>query len=173
MTAAQEKLINDNYALAPYCVKKYAPLFPTIERDDLLSLAHIGLTDAARTYKPEKGTFANYAVCTIHNRYCTEKTSLACKKRKATIVEMNDRIAVNDGQDIELSIEVRNALKSAMCSADKREGQCFVLYYIHGYSQREIGKMFEISHEQARQLIKRVANRFRMIYELSHSGEAV
>jgi RNA polymerase sigma factor (sigma-70 family) len=173
MTSAQEQLITDNYALAPYCAKRFAPLYPMIEHEDLLSLAHIGMVEAAKMYDPEKGKFANFAIITIKLRYRSEMTIRKSKKRTANLVDLDERIKASDIHDLDLSIDVRNTLDEAMRGMGKRECQFFVLHYIYEYSLREIGRMYGLSYERVRQLTERVTQRFRMFWELDHRGEAV
>jgi RNA polymerase sigma factor (sigma-70 family) len=170
MTAAQEQLITDNYALAPYCARKYARKFPMIEYEDMLSLAHIGMVEAAMLYEPDKGTFANFAIIRIALKYRTERTIRTCQKRTARLVELKDFMAA-PLDDIEFSMDMRNTLDESRLGTTEREQQCFILYYIHGYTLREIGSMYGITHQRAQQLAERVAKRFRMFWELDHRKE--
>lgn len=171
MNAAQEQLITDNYRLAPYCVNRYAPQFPMIEREDLFSLAHIGLCDAARDYDAEKGTFANFAINTIIFRYKTERTLRSCQKRKGNPVELKSWMKAADLSDIDFSIDVRTALQNATRGMNERDCRFFYLYYIYGYTLREIGRAEGLSYERVRQVVERIAARFRMFWELAHRKE--
>lgn len=167
MTAAQERLITDNYALAPYCARKYAASFPKIEADDMLSIAHLGLVEAARHYDPTQCSFANYAINAIYKTYQKEMNYRACKKRTALVVELTDFMA-EPSSDVEFSIDFRDTLDAAMRETGKREKEGFVLHYIQGYTQREIGDMYGLSHERVRQLAELVCKRFRVLWERAH-----
>jgi RNA polymerase sigma factor (sigma-70 family) len=172
MTAAQEQLITENYALAPFCARKYAPLFPWLGHDDLLSIAQLGLVYAAKNYNAEHGSFSTYAVFAIRREYMKETNARNRKKRKTTLVELSERMATPQA-DMEFSMDVKNTLKDATRGVTEREQQCFMLHYVHGYSFREIGQAYGITYQRAQLLTERVAKRFRMFWELDHRGEAV
>lgn len=173
MTAAQEKLINDNYALAPYCVKKFSRKFYSIDHEDMLSLAHLGLVDAARTFDPSKGAFSTYVISTIRLRLISEMTTQSYAKRTGINVSLDEWKDFGSATDTETAIDVRKTLERAMMGAHKQARECFVLRYIHGYKYDEIGEMFGFSGQNARIRAEQVAKRFRMFWELSHRGEAV
>lgn len=173
MTAAQEKLINDNYRLVPYCVKKFSNTYHSIDHDDMMSLAHIGLIRAAKTYDVSKGTFSTYVVNTVRLCLISELTRQTYAKRTAEVVPLNEFRDSYKDPESETAMDVRNTLERAMRGMDKQACECFQLRFVDGLLLREIGAIYGFSGERARQLSDMVAKRFKMFWQLSHRGEAV
>lgn len=68
LTIEQQQLAEDNVKLAYFFANKWYKKLPKMDIDELKSLALLGLTQAARSFNPEKGyTFATFADRCIGN----------------------------------------------------------------------------------------------------------
>jgi RNA polymerase sigma factor (sigma-70 family) len=172
MTAAQEQLINDNYALAPYCARRYASLFRMFDTDELLSVAHTGLMAAASTYNPSKGKFTTYAFKAIFSRFLQAQNEYFRLKRHGVVVPLDDALEHSVTPDIDLAIDVNRTLKDAMLGTTENDKICFTMHYIEGRGYIEIGKVCGFSDRRAQQCALNVVRRFRMFWELDHRRES-
>ena len=77
----RNKLVEDNIALAKYCAVRFRGIVPFTEMDDVISLAYIGLVNAADRYDPKQGKFSSFAYVCIRQAFGTERVYRDRKRR--------------------------------------------------------------------------------------------
>ncbi len=169
---ARNKLIEHNLRLVAHIAKKYDNCNEDFE--DLISIGTIGLIKAVDTYKNDNGNkLATYAAKCIENEILMHLRSL---KKSSNDLYLNDSIGEDsDGSDITLMdiipIENENIgenidknnnlkyLKSFLSVLNDTELKIINLRYglnnCEEKTQKEIGKMFNISRSYVSRIEKR------------------
>lgn len=86
LSKEQQNLVEDNILLAYSFVSKYGYKFHSIEYDDKLCLAFLGLVKAALNYDASKGKFSNYAYLAMGNELKMEIRRQTKSKQNRTVV---------------------------------------------------------------------------------------
>ena len=184
---ARNKLIEHNLRLVAHIAKKYDNCNEDFE--DLISIGTIGLIKAVDTYKNDNGNkLATYAAKCIENEILMHLRSL---KKSSNDLYLNDSIGEDsDGSDITLMdiipIENENIgenidknnnlkyLKSFLNVLNDTELKIINLRYglnnCEEKTQKEIGKMFNISRSYVSRIEKRVLTK--LLFEFRKNGLA-
>lgn len=91
----QQNLVEDNILLAYSFISKYGYKFYSIEYDDKLCLAFLGLVKAALYYDASKGAFSSYAYLIMENEFKMEIRRQIKNNKNGTVV-LSIQDALND-----------------------------------------------------------------------------
>lgn len=128
--------------------------FPKLAQDeDIVQIATIGLWNACRTFRPERGTFSTYAVSCCRHEVCKE---LRDHKRRLQLISLDDETKegltvgglISDPVDRFGSVDFKNAWDRLPDREKKILGMRAV-----GYSQQEIGEALGISQSLISRII--------------------
>ena len=142
------------------------------DREDLLSLAHLALTNAARHFDPNRGfKFSTYAINAIKHAMHSEFARRTRKSRTGTRVSMShlpqdtlpclmrpdDPLGVDARDEIEVKLQkVREAIRNL----PERDLE-IVRLKMSGATLKDIGEQFGVSKERVRQVILQCVDRIR------------
>lgn len=175
---ARNALIEHNLRLVAHIVKKYQN--SDEEMEDLLSIGTIGLMKAITTFDAQKGRLATYAARCIENELLMVFRSHKKLSREVSLYEPigkdkegNDveLIDVMEGTDDNVSEIVERKqyyselIKNINEVLNPREREILVMRYgLNGndeLTQREIGKMLNISRSYVSRIEKRALSKLR------------
>lgn len=80
LNAQQSALVESNFKIVPYTIKKYLYSLP-FDYDDMVSIGNIALCKAAANYKPSNGKFTTFASTCIVRAIKREAKANYTKKR--------------------------------------------------------------------------------------------
>lgn len=198
LTEEEQKLVADNHNLIYgfLSMKKYDLDYELW--DDLYTECAFGLMQAARTYREDRGTFANFAYSVMRN-YCSNYFSK--KKRdgneqktdaildaefgkgsnndESSGLTLKDIIGVYDNTFMRMDVRdtwhraLESFLTDKSTTCKKRNQEIVILFYIDGYSPIEISKKFGISNRRICSILKKFNERFQMLYQEGSAPEEV
>lgn len=188
MTEEQCKLVEDNYALTYYMLKRLglskSPMF-----DDYQGAAALGLCKAAKTYDPSAGVkFATYATTCIANECLMLKRQLYKANIKgftvtsldATVNGEDDDVCfvdlIDSGVDIEHDYEVSDLVRTAMrkledkYAYEHRPGSCdkleiFKEVCLRSKSQNDVAAQYGITQSYVSRIVSSVKKNLARILE--------
>lgn len=182
---ARTKLIEHNLRLVAHISKKYENCNEQL--DDLISIGTIGLIKAIDSYSEEKGNkLATYAARCIENEILMHLRSI---KKTNNDVYLFDSIGEDsDGSDISLIDIIPAPIEDLSDKLDKEnkikllnqflmildEDELKIISYRYGLNgkkemtQKEIGKMFNISRSYVSRIEKRVLTK--LLFEFRKNG---
>lgn len=176
MTLEQQALYLDNEKMIPYCANRFKR--SGIEWDDLITIARIGLIQAAKTYSPEKGQkFSSYAApCMING---LRQAIAAARSEKRTLfktvsidetlhngglifegISPHDVIPCED-ESIENIAERRWQTDELLRVLSDREREIVSAYYKAGLTQKEIATETGISRQRVHAILERALTKMR------------
>ncbi len=177
--SARTTLIEHNLRLVNHIAKKYYS--SSTPRDDLASLATIGLIKSVDTFNPDKGIkFATYAAKCMHNEilmYFRAQKKLAFEVPLSEQIDTDgdggeitfaDVIRVEDtiAEDVDLKIKSEKMRLLIRTVLDARERKILILRYgLHGESpltQRQIAEKFGISRSYVSRIEKAAMEKIRL-----------
>lgn len=174
LTTEQHRLVDEYLTFARGIARKMqANLRSLIEEDDAVSVAYVGLVEAARRFDPSKhdpskGTieqhFKNYAYLRIHGAVIDEvrRLSLLCRAdlkagmlaRVRSLDEMQDEFSDIPAialADLDATPELGVDLQRAMAKLNQRE-QAIMWAFAHGTTGKEIGEQLGITESRVSQI---------------------
>lgn len=172
LSELQEKMLEDNYRLVPFCVRKYfSPSYDDF--DDYVQIGSIGLFKAVRTYRPEVGMFSTYAAKCIRNELLHFIRIQGAKRRTPDQPNISMEAKVSERTDLRLFevIPDKNdpigaavtsmSLSVAFEKLTPKEKEVFTLYF-NGNSERVISIIFHTSQAAISRVLKRARNKLQM-----------
>lgn len=179
MTEEQCKLVEDNYALTYYMLKRLglskSPMF-----DDYQGAAALGLCKAVKTYDPSAGVkFGTYATTCIANECLMLKRQLYKANIKGfTVMSLDVPVSddgdskcyadlIDSGIDIERDFEMSDLVRTAMWKLEDkyaqshRPGSCdklevFRQACIRRISQKDVAECFGITQSYVSRIVAAV-----------------
>ena len=135
-------IFEDNLNLAYYLANKHCG---SIDLDDAIQAALLGLWKATRSYDESKGfKFCTFATACIYNEIKMEvRRQLAQRKlEKCSLDEINYIVAVSDDVALDKVLE-----EEALKYLKERDFTAYIitLYYRENYSQQQICKILQLS----------------------------
>ncbi len=164
--AVRDALVEENIGLVHKWARRYyryAQGIPTISYEDIFLEGIYGLIKAIDKYKPQKGSFSTYATIWIKQsiRRFLQKERAQLKGRGYLPVqeEEDEQMTLEDmpaEEEEELISSDTESLRKKIEYAPipERSKEILKLYFLEGYSLREIGERIGLSKERVRQLIK-------------------
>lgn len=149
MNEQQEKLIKDNISFARWLAHRWDKTQSLLDYDELESMAFFGLTKAAQSYNPNKGTqFNTYARFVIENQFRN-----AYKKEKKYTIKVDSEIENNSlvNFDMSESLDLKTVLEKYLTQEQKK---ILLQAYEQGLSQREIANLRGMSQTKVNSIIK-------------------
>lgn len=154
MTAAQQKLVVDNMALAPYVVNKYFPHITYFEKEDMYSIGYIAMCRAARDFDPKRGwKYVTLAGKYIRMAICNEiQKATRARRDVRNCATTFDQLATSpSGRETETlgsfipAVDDAETITDAKLLIEWLDSQCetdakVVRLHIAGYSQGEIAR---------------------------------
>lgn len=148
-----EEQIQEHLGIVRFVLNNFFPKLA--QDDDVYQLALIGLWNACRTYRPERGAFSTYAVSCCRHEVCKE---LRKHKRRPQLISLEDETKegltvaglIADPVDHFGSVDLRNAW-NRLTEREKR----ILGMRASGYSQQEIGKLLGVSQSRICRIINR------------------
>jgi len=162
--ATRDALVEENIGLVHKWARRYyryAQSLPTVSYEDIFLEGVYGLIKAIDKYKPQKGSFSTYATIWIKQsiRRFIQKERAQLKGR--------GYLPVQEEEDEQMTLEDMPAeeefpspdMESLSRKIDyapipQRSKDILRMYFLEGYSLREIGEKIGLSKERVRQLIK-------------------
>lgn len=160
-----QELATQNHKLIYFILYKY-----NLPIEEWYDIAAIGLVKAANTYNPEKGfAFSTYAFHCIINSINLEKRNNRAFLRKSNqnliyldtpIPNSNSINSSTIGETIE-DVRIKNfeeesilmnIVKEVLKECNERNKQ-IIIYYLQGYSQKEISGIFKMSQPSVSRVI--------------------
>lgn len=134
-----------------------------IDSDDLFQEGFLGLLDAIRSYRPERGSFAAFANVCISNRMMSAVRKAG--KAPLTAVEDFDLEQISDDQfcaEDYVILKERNAELYAKLESllSKREYETLRLY-LAGFSYKEIAKRLDITEKSVDNSLSRAKQKLK------------
>jgi RNA polymerase sigma factor (sigma-70 family) len=141
---------------------RYAQSIPTVSYEDIFLEGVYGLIKAIDKYKPQKGSFSTYATIWIK-----QSIRRFLQKEKAQL-KGRGYLPVQEDEEEQMTLEDMPAEEEELPSSDlenlkrkieyapipQRSKDILRMYFLEGYSLREIGEKIGLSKERVRQLIK-------------------
>ena len=173
----QKQLVEDNINLIYYTIKL---VNGNVHDIDLIEIGYIELCNAALSYNNQKGTFANFAVANIKNKFIMEFKSNCTDKRKANHNYLSLNVPYNennDGDYIDILPDKRNNIEEFIdvCSLnhvynrllkryknDKRALDIFNLLS-QEYNQTEIAKILGVNVSAINEKIRKIRTQTKQI----------
>lgn len=169
------RMIEENFGLLGACVKHLKlTKYRSVSIDDLWGVVDLAAVKAARAFDPAKGTFSTLLFRTAESEACRAFCAVPrLQKNAATVfsLEATCQISEDDPEReyknviADHSKNVEEEALTNICTerADKAAPQAAELVRLkaQGYTLREIGAAFGISHERVRKLI----NKWRQEYK--------
>ncbi len=171
------QLIEDNMALVNFAMKKYHTVEPA-RYEDIFQEGCIGLIRASKTWNKNRGEFSTWAILNInHSIWQLNRTANAKRRVNPHGVDSSLEFLVTDGEGgatevIELiedkmpDIGVNVELYDILDQLEEKDKKLLILWWIEGYKQEEIAKMYDTSQriictrlQKALQRAQNIANR--------------
>jgi RNA polymerase sporulation-specific sigma factor len=163
--ATRDALVEENIGLVHKWARRYyryAQSIPTVSYEDIFLEGVYGLIKAIDKYKPQKGSFSTYATIWIKQsiRRFLQKEKAQLKGRGYLPVQEDEeeQMTLEDmpAEEEELPSSDIESLKRKIeyASIPQRSKDILRMYFLEGYSLREIGEKIGLSKERVRQLIK-------------------
>lgn len=163
-----ESLVTENMGLAGYTAKRF--LNTGIEYEELYSLAYLGLTKAAKSFKAEKGRFTTYALRVMQNeilmyrrqnkkhRQCVSYDAMMCSDNEDT----NAFLCIFGQEDPELA-RVENIGLYDFLTEDlsEQEKQVVDLAIIGGTLQTDVGHRLGVSQSYISRIERRAIEKIK------------
>lgn len=168
----QEKLLEDNYRLVPFCVRKYFNP-PYDDFEDYVQIGSIGLFKAVRSYQPESGLFSTYAAKCIRNELLHFLRVQSAQRRTPPrpLLYLDEKLTrdkeiclvdiIPDKNDMIGASITALTFKTAFENLTPREKEVFILYF-HGKSQDGISAVLHISQPVVSKALKRARTKLQM-----------
>jgi len=149
----QQKLVEDNYKLIYFFLKKY-----NLDNEDWYDIAAIGLCKAAKAYKPGATKFSTYAMVVMLNEIKIEKRKKLYKQKSKEIsyniplakskdsleeLMLEDILENKKSSDLSSYYIYKKAFKDSLNAFDKIK-QSIILDLISGYNQVEVCEKYKI-----------------------------
>jgi RNA polymerase sigma factor (sigma-70 family) len=163
--ATRDALVEENIGLVHKWARRYyryAQSIPTVSYEDIFLEGVYGLIKAIDKYKPQKGSFSTYATIWIK-----QSIRRFLQKEKAQL-KGRGYLPVQEDEEEQMTLEDMPAEEEELPSSDlenlkrkieyapipQRSKDILRMYFLEGYSLREIGEKIGLSKERVRQLIK-------------------
>ncbi|MBC7329190.1 sigma-70 family RNA polymerase sigma factor [bacterium] len=163
--ATRDALVEENIGLVHKWARRYyryAQSIPTVTYEDIFLEGVYGLIKAIDKYKPQKGSFSTYATIWIK-----QSIRRFLQKEKAQL-KGRGYLPVQEDEEEQMTLEDMPAEEEELPSSDleslqrkieyapipQRSKDILRMYFLEGYSLREIGEKIGLSKERVRQLIK-------------------
>lgn len=160
-----EEKISEHFRLVHFVIHKYNFKPPRgCGYDDLFQEGCIGLLDAVRRYKAEKGAFSTLAVSCIHGRICMflRKQQRQLKLDCLSLESNDEQLNFLDLRDFSPQENVESVvLANELLRAAKEKYPELIVPVLDGLPQREIGKIMGISQTQVSRLIRKMREELR------------
>jgi RNA polymerase sigma factor for flagellar operon FliA len=141
-----------------------------VEFEDLYQAAAIGLIDAARTFRADRGCqFSTFAACRIRGAildYLRRADFLTRGHRAQVRDDPPLHVPIESGQEdrratASQTVEERDQIAVVLSCLSSRERAIVVLYDLEGLSMREIGRSLGMSENRVSQIRANVLARLR------------
>ena len=154
-------IIEANIGLARFLAARYAKTFPTV--DDMLSIAHVALVEAAGIYDASRG----YKLSTLLNKVLYNDIEHITRKKRVSAISLETPITQEDepltladtirdnGPSVDDAAIARINFKRGVSSLTPLEKDALMLYSA-GYTQSEIGTARGVSQVQISRRLKKV-----------------
>jgi len=133
LTPPQRELAGQNVALVGFAIQRMG-LTPD---DDLVSAGYLGLIQAARAYRPERGRFSGYAVMAIRNEVSRH---LKKQRTRQWSAEAPDTPDDRDPAVQVADTETASQIWSAVAKLPRRERRLILSVYRDGLAIHEAGR---------------------------------
>jgi RNA polymerase sigma factor (sigma-70 family) len=179
----RNKLINDNLYIADKIAqRRKMRCIKSITLAELKSAAYVGLMDAATKFDEKKGNFSVYAKYRIHGEIndFLRQYSGSRKRKKITFWSLDvPTYTVSFANLAPVSENLSNKYNETMhvnnADAYKNMVRCLTsvqrkvidLYYIHGFSMKEIGDKLGVSESRISQIATEAKNIIKRTHDKS------
>lgn len=161
-----------------HLVRTIAAQARSLERDEALALARIGLLKAIRTWRAGQGSFQAYAAQRMRQELALFKQCVNRQQRAESTVSLDARIKADRSDatlgDILAIVEAdQTVIDVAMfIRALPPEERMFVRLRMRGYDNCEIARLLLMNHTEIEKLHGRVMGQAVTYFELGKGGQA-
>jgi RNA polymerase sigma factor (sigma-70 family) len=171
-----QKALVEQYQYVPKWVLKHFRHRPS-DRDDLEQTALIALMKAAVEFDPSRNVkFTTVAVFYIRNamRHFRPHRRQSFKEYPASSQTSDDFPSLSDIPDLEESTYDRlpiDILKPLLNTLSTRDRNIFILYWLGGYTLKEVGEQYDLCRERIRQIVESSLRAIRILAETATPAE--
>lgn len=145
-----DQMIKDNTGLIVVVARRFSN--GPIDMEDLVQMGRIALWKAAQKYDPAKAKFSTYAYRSIYNALVK-----AVKKEAAKRQAMEEFLSFHSDLTYEHHAPIDEYLPSSLTDIELGA----ILMKHEGYTNREIGEVFDYTKEHIRHVIINAHNKIR------------